>query len=259
MSPLQRLMIISTSLFITILVFEIITKAYDAYRIKHGLAEDQSLKNTRWVKYYKIQRSAFRYIFECSLIILTGVLIVITMMKMRTYNNYGAFYDESWRVPEIEQYLDFPAADTEELNEIYTKDPANFDFDAYKICLVKLGCDDCIKIKDEILALQEYDIKLVFSTSTVGKAYVAEYNINFVPCIIENNVVTNLYQKSEYIPPSQSDIPDINNMADSLLDIIPKNTETTVDAEKPIDAETEITSKIDVETEESSDVETEND
>lgn len=132
-----------------------------------------------------------------SLLVMAGCVTYSIAMR---YKAYGAFFDDSWRDPEVERHFMFDTKDTEELQAIFDSDPENFRFDLYDVILVRLGCEDCEKNESRILGAKA-EIKekkgrkayIVFSRSDIGKRYAAMYGVDNVPSVIVDSVVIALY------------------------------------------------------------------
>ena len=190
--------------FITLLVINVVSfilfHAYDKSMDKKEmeLPEDErprqmTLKNNKMVRYYKRQRSYGRIIFQNVAFICLAVVLIIMTKRMMTYQSYGAFYDDSWKQPDVEEHFMFDSSDSEDLLDIYNKDPDNFEFDKYNIVMIRFGCPDCEQNKELI---KKYDTNkdyyVIFSRSEIGKKYVEHYKINYVPCMIISGNVEHL-------------------------------------------------------------------
>lgn len=191
MSPLLIKACAAAALIAMFAVFEIVTRLSDRAKIKSGEAEDMRKNNTVLKKYNAVQLPRWRYWTEGLLIVACGAALIVLMASVQKYSKGGAFYDSSWRMAGVEKYMHFDAAGNQALQKIYDADPENFDFDAYRVCLVKLGCSDCDAAKDTINAL-DGTFYVLFTTSGVGKAFVDRYGITFVPSVIYNGTVIEL-------------------------------------------------------------------
>lgn len=116
------------------------------------------------------------------------------------YRRYGAFYDDSWKEPDVAEHFLFENTDTERLQAIYDSDPENFRPELYDVILVRLGCSDCEEQHGRILAAKaEIEAKkgtpayIVFNRSDIGRIYMDRYGIEGVPSVIVNNAVIPLY------------------------------------------------------------------
>lgn len=134
------------------------------------------------------------------------------------YKNHGAFYDESWRDPNVESHFMFTTADTEALGKAYAAGPDSFDFESVNVLLVKLGCSDCEAAEDALLALYRTGgYAVVFSNSDVGRAYVDYYGVSYVPSVVYAGTVIELRSGSAAYGDG-SLLPDVGSMTDALMD-----------------------------------------
>ena len=221
MSPMQLKMCAAAALFGMLAVFEIVSRARDAALVKSGRAEDLRKDDTVLKKHNMVQHSKGRIWAEGILIIATGIAVVVWVAAMLQYQSYGAFYDGSWRVPDVEDHFHFRTDDTERLQAEYDKDPENFDFSARSAIVVKLGCQDCEAVYETLDALYAagvYDI--VFSNSDIGKKYVEYFDITYVPSVTYGGNVIELrtgdaaYDDGE--PVGGTAVDDIQDAADRL-------------------------------------------
>lgn len=187
MSGLQWKMGIMFALVAALVIFEALTRLYDKYRIDKGIEEDRSKNNTFLTKYHKVPHSVPRILAEGFLFIGAGVMMIMVYAAHMDYERHGAYYDGSWREPGVESHFYFTNDDTEFLSGLYRSNPDGFVPGNYKVCLVKLGCKDCEDLKDVINALPD-DVYVVFCTSDVGRLYVEEYGVNYVPCVIAGDL-----------------------------------------------------------------------
>lgn len=224
MSPMQLKMCAAAALFAMLVVFEAVSRARDAALVKSGQAEDLRKGDTVLKKHNMVAHSKPRIWCEGLLIIAAGIAIVVWVAAMLQYRSYGAFYDDAWRMPEVESHFHFRADDTERLQAEYDKDPENFDFSARSAIVVKLGCQDCedaYEALDALYATGEYD--LVFSNSDVGKKYVEHFDITYVPSVTYGGHVIELrtgeaqYDDGEPVGDGAS-AGDIKDAADRLKD-----------------------------------------
>ena len=200
LSPLLWQIGIILALVVTLVLFEIFIHWYDNYRIKNGIEEDRSLKNTFSVRYHKVPHSTFRILFEGGLFLAIGVMCLFCYSKFSEYKQYGAFYDNSWKMQDVESHFLYESTDTEFLNELYLSNPDTFDPTAYNVCLIKFGCKECEEMKEYIDAINTENIYLVYSRSDVGKFYVDHYGIQYVPCVVFDGSVIPLYTPDSFTP-----------------------------------------------------------
>lgn len=221
MSPFQLKCAILISLAAALAVFELVTRLSDRQKIKSGEVEDMRKDDTLLVKHNAVQHSKARFWTEGILIIATGVALAFAMMAMIDYQDHGAFYDSSWRDPDVESHFYFSAKANQELEAQYLKDPENFDWSATRICLVKLGCEDCERVHEAISNLAGQGYATIFSTSDLGKAYVEKYNISYVPSVITNGMVIQLRSGDSQIPVYDNDgIPEDHNYGSEARDMV---------------------------------------
>ncbi len=198
MSPLLLKLCAALSLFTMLAVFELVTRLSDRAKIKSGEAEDMRKDNTMLKRYNAVPHPRWRYWSEGLLVIGCGIAAVLAMSSVSKYQAYGAFYDDSWRMPDVEEHMLYKADGTEALQALYDADPENFDFSGYKICLVKLGCPDCERVSETINALDD-SFYVVFSTSPVGKAIVEQYGVTYVPSVLYSGTVLEM-RTSDAVP-----------------------------------------------------------
>lgn len=191
MSPMQLKGCAAAALFVMLLVFELASRAHDRALVKSGQAEDLRKGDTALKKHNMVQRSKARVWSEGLLIIATGAAILLWVAAMVDYQDHGAFYDEAWRMPGVEDHFHFTTDDTERLQALYDADPEGFDFTAGDAIVVKLGCQDCEDVYDTLDALYATGgYSVIFSNSDVGRAYVEHFGITYVPSVVyAGNVV----------------------------------------------------------------------
>ena len=132
---------------------------------------------------------------QISLIFL-AIAIIVVISVVYYYNKHGAFYDDAWRDPDVDNHFIWTTDDTEFLQSIYDTDPDNFKPELYDVILVRLGCDDCEKIQDIILSAENNDdLYIIFSRSTIGQIYVNKYDIKYVPCTVIDGIYVPLYDE----------------------------------------------------------------
>lgn len=216
-SPLLIKACASAALFVSLVVFEVVTRISDHAKIRSGQAEDMRKNNTLMKRYNAVQLPRWRWWSEALLIIATGVMMLATMVSVNKYQAYGAFYDGSWRMPDVEEHMLFRSDGTEALQAIYDADPAGFDFDAYKVCLVRLGCEDCANVKETILALDD-SFYVVFSRSDIGKRYAERYDVDYVPSVVYHGAVLEMRTNgnTDGEMPDAPDTEDVPGMIDDL-------------------------------------------
>jgi hypothetical protein len=226
---------LSIACLMATLIYHLVVRLSDSYKIKHGIEEDRSLKNTWAVKYHRIPLSKSRIIIGYGLIIITGIVFIICFATMNKYKKYGAFYDESWKYTDVAEHFHFTIDDSEELLRIYNQDPAAFNPAQYPIVMVRFGCPDC-EDPEMLNFIQQIDTQnnfyLVFSRSEIGKYLVERYNIASVPCVIVAGNV--FYLTTDALSPEERQ--DILNMRDQLIQQQQQNatestTETTTTTE----------------------------
>ena len=147
--------------------------------------------------------SAFGMAFPIAAGLLLLVSLGMLAANIARYSRYGAFYDDSWRDPEIESHFIFDTDDSKALEAIRSSDPDAFDPDLYDVILIRLGCADCEAASGDISALKAAieaarpePVYIVFSRSPIGKYYVDHYSIKEVPCIVMNGAVTGMSESS---------------------------------------------------------------
>lgn len=226
LSPLQWCIGITIALFVTLILFEIFIHWYDNYRIKHGIEEDRSKNNTFSIRYHKIPHSTFRILFEGLLILATGIMCIVCYTKYTNYEKYGAMYDSSWKMVDVEEHFMFESFESELLYDIYKKDPENFKPGDYNVLIVKYGCKECENLQDTINQINIDDIYLIYSRSEIGKIYVDHYGIDYVPCVIAEGSVIPLYSADSYAPQQETTTKvktesnvneDVGDMIDDLM------------------------------------------
>lgn len=200
LSPLQVKYYIAAALFAALLVFELVTRLSDRYKIKTGQAEDLRKNDTKLVKHNAVQQTKSRVWAEGLLIIAAGISMIVAMTSMLEYQKYGAFYDSSWRSPDVENYFEFDAGPGRELEARWKADPDNFDWNNLKICLVKLGCDDCHRVAETIHGLEAEGYVSVFSRSELGQAVMDRYSVDYVPTVILNGMTVQLRSGDSALP-----------------------------------------------------------
>lgn len=119
------------------------------------------------------------------------------------YGSYGAFYDDSWKEPDVESHFLFRSDDTEALQAIYDSDPDGFRPALYDVLIVRLGCEDCeaqagrvLAAKDEIAERKGRPAYIIFSRSEIGRLYVDEYGVSEVPVAIVGGALIRLYDEA---------------------------------------------------------------
>ena len=208
MSPFQVKCALLISLAAALAVFELVTRLSDRQKLKSGEVEDLRKDDTLLVKHNAVQHSKARFWTEGLLIIATGIALAVAMMSMIDYQDHGAFYDNSWRDPDVENHFYFSSKDNQTLEAIWAKDPENFDWNAYKVCLVRLGCDDCERVAETISNLASNGYVTVFSRSDLGKAYVERYGITYVPSVILSGNIIQLRSGDSTLPQDNDGIPE---------------------------------------------------
>lgn len=224
MSPLLLKICAAAALFAMLAVFELVTRLSDRAKIKSGEARDMRQDNTLLKRYNAVPLPRWRYWSEGILIIACGAAAVLAMSGVQKYQEYGAFYDDSWRMADVEDHMFYSAAGTEALQALYDADPEHFDFGQYKICLVKLGCPDCERVRETIDAL-DGSFYVVFSTSPVGKAVVERYGVTYVPSVVYSGMVLEMRTDGQSVPDDGSGQPSgpsgsggVGGMVDDLID-----------------------------------------
>lgn len=192
LSPLQLKLYIALALMISLIAYEAVTRLDDRRKIKAGLAEDLRKDDTLLVKHNAVQQPKWRFWSEGLLIIATGIAIAVAMASLMDYQRHGAFYDASWRDPAVESHFEFDATANQDIEAAWRADPENFDWAAQRLCVVKLGCDDCERVAQTIHQLESDGYVTVFSRSDFGKAAVEKYGITYVPSVVMNGLVIQL-------------------------------------------------------------------
>ena len=205
MSPFQIKCAVLISLAAALAVFELVTRLSDRQKIKSGEVEDMRKDDTLLVKHNAVQHSKGRFWTEGLLIIATGIALAVAMVSMIDYQDHGAFYDNSWRDPTVESHFYFSSKGNQQLEAAWSKDPENFDWAAYRLCVVKLGCEDCERVHEAISNLAAEGYTIVFSKSDFGQAVVERYGINYVPSVIANGMVIQLRSGDSEIPVYDND------------------------------------------------------
>lgn len=212
MSPLLLYMGILLALITTTIIFHIGMALSDRYKLKHGLVEDMSKNNTFLVKYHKVPRSTFRIIAGNLLLIITGIMLILTVNKMMKYDEYGAFFDDSWRRKDVEEHFVFTVEDDDKLLELYESNPENFNFECWKVVMVRFGCPDCENLVDTIKKYQDNDYMIIFSRSDIGQKFMEYYDIDYVPSVITDGKVDTLNVYN-----TQVDVNAILDLKDQLI------------------------------------------
>lgn len=215
MSPLLLFMGIFLALTTTTIIFHVGMSLSDRYKIKHGLAEDMSKHNTFLVKYHKIPRTTFRIITGNLLLMATGVMLILTINKMIDYDDHGAFYDDSWRRKDVEEHFVFTVEDDDKLTELYESNPDEFNFECWKIVMVRFGCPDCEKQFDKIKEYQDAGYMVIFSRSKIGQKFMEYYNIDYVPSVITDGQLS--YLSTNSTPNAINDDTQVD--VDAILDL----------------------------------------
>ena len=217
MSPLLLFMGIFFAVTTSTIVFHIGMALSDRYKLKHGLVEDMSKHNTAMVKYYKIPRTKFRIITGNLLLIISGIMLILTINKLMTYGEYGAFLDDSWRKKDVEEHFVFTVYDDDKLTELYNSNPDDFNFECWKIVMVRFGCPDCEKLSETIKQYQDDGYMVIFSRSEIGKKFMEYYEIDYVPTVITDNKISYLrVNGSDEIEDSKTDVDTIIDLKDQL-------------------------------------------
>ena len=205
LSPLQIKYYIAAALFAALVVFEAVTRMSDRHKIRTGQAEDLTKGDTKLVRHNLVQRSKGRVWAEGLLIIAAGVSMVAAMTSMLEYQKYGAFYDSSWRSPEVEDWFEFDASRGGDLEAVWRADPDGFDWNAQRVVLVKLGCEDCYRVAEAIHGLEADGYVVVFSRSDLGKAFVEKFGVTYVPTVVMNGMTVQLRSGSSMVPQDGGD------------------------------------------------------
>lgn len=216
-SPLLMKTCASAALFLSLVVFETATRISDRAKIRSGQAEDMRKNNTLMKRYNAVQLPRWRWWSEALLIIATGAMMLATMISVNKYQTYGAFYDESWRMPDVEEHMLFRSDGTEALQDLYDADPAGFSFDDYKVCLVRLGCEDCEAVKETILALDD-SFHVVFSKSDIGRRFAEHYEVDYVPSVIYHGTVLEMRTNMD-MPDEDTGAPDTSDVPGMIDDL----------------------------------------
>lgn len=192
LSPLQLKLYITLALIAALAVFELVTRMDDRRKIASGQARDQREKDTLFVKHNAVPYPKWRIWSEGLLIVAAGAMVAVTMFSVMEYQKYGAFYDASWRSPEVEDHFLFESGANQDLEARWLSDPEDFDWNSTRLCFVKLGCEDCERVEQAIHDLEADGYAVVFSTSEFGKAAVEKYGITYVPSVVMNGLVVQL-------------------------------------------------------------------
>lgn len=219
LSPMQVKLYLTLALIAALAVFELVTRLDDRRKIRSGEVEDQRKNDTLLVKHNAVPYPKWRIWSEGLLIIATGAAVAITMFSVIRYQEYGAFYDASWRSPEVEKHFLFSSKANQDLESQWLRDPENFPWNDQRICLVKLGCEDCERIESAIRQLESEGYALVFSTSALGREIVSRYDVTYVPSVILNGMVIQLRSGDSVIrqPDQKSDGQQAQEILDDLL------------------------------------------
>jgi len=168
MSPLINYGIITISVLISLTIFVVLSKFNENHKTS--------------VPIILIKRLLF---------ICFGALLIMTGYKAKRYYDYGAFYDDSYKKPDVESHLGyFKSEETEYLQSIYDKDPENFNFDLYPVIIVRYGCQDC-ETDFNLINANDDRYYIVHSRSDIGKKYVEHFNVISVPTFIKNGNILN--------------------------------------------------------------------
>ncbi len=150
------------------------------------------------------------------LVAVLAVLVLAWAGVRNWYQEYGAFYDEAWREPGVEKYFNIKSDDTEALQAIYDADPEGFEYDNYRVVLVRLGCEDCEKVMPTIEALDALpEYYIVFSRSDIGKTFIEHYGLDFIPTVMYSGTAIELrtsVQQNE----DDFDMDEFNSLVDEL-------------------------------------------
>lgn len=183
----------SAGLFAVFVIYNLLMRIYDRYLDRIDPLPDAGKKRTLWDRqFYRRPRSYFRIIFENALRILLGISFVVLGIVFLRYDRYGAFLDDSWKYPDVEEHFLFEIKDGEYLEDLYHRNEEAFDLSSHNVVLVKLGCKRCENLYEEIMDLRSQGYLILFSRSDIGRLYVEEYGIASVPCLINGNTVTYL-------------------------------------------------------------------
>lgn len=192
LSPLQIKLYATLALAAALIVFEFVTRMDDRQKIKSGEVKDQREHDTLLVKHNAVPYTKGRIWAEGLLIVATGIMVAVTAMSVIEYQKYGAFYDASWRSPDVEQHFLFDSKSNQDLEAQWLSDPENFPWAEARICFVKLGCEDCERVEQAIHDLEAEGYAVVFSTSEFGRAAVEKYGVTYVPSVVVNGFVVQL-------------------------------------------------------------------
>lgn len=233
MSPLLLFIGITLALIVATVIFHIGMHLSDNYKIKHGIVEDMSLKNTFTIKYHRVPHTVPRILIGNALLIATGIMVILTCMKLTNYGSYGAFYDDSWKIKDVEDHFYFLRDDDDKLLEIYNSDPTNFNFETWNVVIVRFGCQECEAMAETIKSYDNEGFYVIFSRSEIGKKFKEHYDINYVPCIISEGQVqylkTGIITDAPIYEPGEAkeDVQDILNLKDQIINQNNTNTETS--------------------------------
>lgn len=216
LSPMQIKLYLAIALIAALAVFELVTRLDDRRKIRSGAVRDQREKDTLFVRHNAVPYPKWRIWSEGLLIIAAGAMVAATMFSVIKYQEYGAFYDASWRSPEVEKHFLFSSKANQDLESQWLRDPENFPWNDQRICLVKLGCEDCERIEPAIRQLEAEGYDLVFSTSALGREIVSRYGVDYVPSVILNGMVIQLRSGDSVIP--QGDRISDGQQAQEILD-----------------------------------------
>lgn len=220
LSPLQIKLYAVLALIAALAVFEAVTRLDDRRRIRSGEVSDQRGKDTLLVKHNAVPYPKWRIWSEGLLIIATGAMVAVTMFSVMEYQKYGAFYDASWRSPEVEDHFLFDSSANQDLEARWLSDPDGFAWNDLRICLVKLGCEDCERVAQAIHELEADGYSVVFSTSEFGRAAVEKYGVTYVPSVILNGMVVQLRSGESMVeqdPAGKSDGQQAEDILDGLM------------------------------------------
>ncbi len=183
------------ALMITIALATASTMSLLTYTLSYAASHKNRKPDPRSQKSFRLFTAIFATLFIAS-----GIALYMTINK---YSAYGAFYDDSWKDPNVDSRFLFDTNDTKTLQALYDSDPDAFNPELYPVILVRLGCEDCEVAYDRIMAAKtEIETKrpitayIVFSRSDIGKIYVNKYNVTNVPVVIIDNACITLYNNN---------------------------------------------------------------
>ena len=222
---------------IIFIVYMIIQKISDKHREDAGEEQIKQSKNPL-IKNYKFKRTKFQIIFPNAVLIIAGICLILFVKTWMKYQSYGAFYDDSWKQPDVESHFYFDSSDSEELYKLYKSNPENFNLSAYNVAIVRFGCPECEEDKNALDELKANGIVdyIIYSRSEIGKIFVDNFNVHYVPCVILDGTYMTYPEYVYYVQYEGYNIPideyeqdgnDIQSMTDIMQQQMQTSEEST--------------------------------